>query len=133
MFEEVVALIVYEDESREVLYFDFPDSFHTQLRILYALDRLDVLLCEDSSRTTDRTEVETTVLLARVGHIDSTVALSEHDEATAMILELIYIWVHTASGSRAHRAARHTRRSLSRSSVVDRVVLEVLRHTLASI
>ena len=42
--EEVVTLIIDEDKCREVLYFNFPDSFHTQFRILYTLNALDVVL-----------------------------------------------------------------------------------------
>ena len=133
MLEEVVALVINEDEGREVLHLDFPNSLHTELRILDALDRLDVLLCEDSRRATDRAEVEAAVLLASVGDVDGAVALSEHDHATAIILELIHVWVHTSGCGWAHRAARHTRRGLSRTSVVDRMVFEVLRHTLARI
>ena len=36
LLEEVVALVVYEDECREVLYDNLPDSLHAELRILYA-------------------------------------------------------------------------------------------------
>ena len=64
LLEEVVALIIYEDECREVLYGNLPDSLHTELRVLYALDALDRTLRENGSYTTDSTEVETTMLLA---------------------------------------------------------------------
>ena len=53
LFEEVIALVINEDECREVLYLDFPDSLHAELGVLHALDALDVVLREDSSRTTD--------------------------------------------------------------------------------
>jgi hypothetical protein len=53
LFEEVVAFVVDEDESWEVDYFDFPDCFHAEFRILNAFDALDVVLSKDSSRTTD--------------------------------------------------------------------------------
>ena len=87
LLEEVVALIVHEDECREVLHFDLPDSLHTQFGVLHALDGLDIVLRQDSSRTTDRTEVETTVLLTSIRHIDGAVALGEHDHRAAVILE----------------------------------------------
>ena len=41
LLEEVVALVIYEDECREVLYGNLPDSLHTELWVLYALDALD--------------------------------------------------------------------------------------------
>ena len=69
MLEEVVTLVVHEDECREVFYADFPYSFHAQFRIFHTLDALDVFLSEESGRTTDRAEVETTVLLASVSHL----------------------------------------------------------------
>ena len=53
LFKEVIAFIIHQDECREVLHFDFPDGFHAEFRILYALNRFDILLCQDSSRTTD--------------------------------------------------------------------------------
>ena len=63
LLEEVVALVIYEDECREVLYGNLPDSLHTELWVLYALDALDRTLRENGSYTTDSTEVETTMLL----------------------------------------------------------------------
>ena len=53
LLEEVIALIINEDECREVLYFNLPDSLHTELGILNALDALDIVLCKDSCRATD--------------------------------------------------------------------------------
>ena len=44
LFEEVVTLIVNEDEGREVLNGNLPNSFHTEFWILYALDTLDAAL-----------------------------------------------------------------------------------------
>ena len=102
LLEEVVALVVYEDECREVLYGNLPDSLHAELRILYALDALDGTLRENGSYTTDSTEVETTMLLAGLCHNITTVALGNHDQAGTMILELIYVWVHTIGCGRSH-------------------------------
>jgi hypothetical protein len=53
LLEEVVALVINEDKCREVLNLDFPDSLHAELGVLDALDALDVVLREDSGRTTD--------------------------------------------------------------------------------
>ena len=44
LFEEVVALVIHEDECREVLHVDLPDGLHAQFRILNALDALDARL-----------------------------------------------------------------------------------------
>ena len=101
LLEEVVALVVYEDECREVLYGNLPDSLHAELWILYALDALDGTLRENGSYTTDSSEVETTMLLAGLCHDVATVALGNHDQAGAMILELVNVWVHTVGCGRS--------------------------------
>ena len=103
LLEEVVALIIYEDECREVLYGNLPDSLHTELWVLYALNALDRTLRENGSYTTDSTEVETTMLLASLCNNIATVTLGNHYKASAMILELIYVWVHTVGCGRSHR------------------------------
>ena len=69
LLEEVVALVVYEDKGGEVFYFNLPDSFHSEFGIFYALDALDVVLCQDGSRSADGAEVESAVSLAGVGHL----------------------------------------------------------------
>ena len=38
---------------REVLHLNLPDSFHTEFGIFHALNALDVVLCQDSGRTTE--------------------------------------------------------------------------------
>ena len=53
LLEEVVALVINEDECREVLNLNLPDSLHAELWVLNALDALDIVLREDSCRTTD--------------------------------------------------------------------------------
>ena len=78
LLEEVVALVVYEDECREVLYGNLPDSLHTELWVLYALNALDRTLRENGSYTTDSTEVETTMLLASLCNNIATVTLGNH-------------------------------------------------------
>ena len=91
LLEEVVALVIHEDECREVLYADLPDSLHSELRVLYAFDALDVVLSEDCCRTTDRTKVESAVLLAGISHALSAITLSEHDHAASVALEEVNV------------------------------------------
>ena len=38
LLEKVVALVIDEDEGREVLDSDLPDRLHAKLRVLYAFD-----------------------------------------------------------------------------------------------
>ena len=42
--EEVVPLVVYEDECREVLHGNLPDGFHAQFGVFHALNALDAAL-----------------------------------------------------------------------------------------
>ena len=69
MLEEVIALIINEDECWEVFYADLPYSFHTQFWIFYTFDALDVLLSKEGCRTTDRTKIEATMLLASICYL----------------------------------------------------------------
>ena len=55
LFEEIVALVVNQDECGEVFHFDLPDSLHAQFGIFHTFDALDIVLSQDSSRTTDTT------------------------------------------------------------------------------
>ena len=87
LLEEVVALVIYEDECREVFYCNLPDSLHTELRVLYALDALDRTLGENSSHAADSTEGETSVLLASLCYDITTVTLGNHDQTRTMLLE----------------------------------------------
>ena len=80
LLEEVVALVIHEDEGREVLNGNLPDSLHAELWVFYALDALDAALRENGGNTTDRTEVETTMLLAGVCYHLTTVALGNHNK-----------------------------------------------------
>lgn len=87
LLEEVVALVVHKDESREVLDLYFPDSFHAKFGVFHTLNALDVVLCEDGGRATDGAEIETTMLLAGIGHGLRTVSFSQHHHRSAMGLE----------------------------------------------
>ncbi len=133
MFEEVVAFVIHQYECGEVLHLNFPYCLHAEFGVFHALNRLDVLLCQDGRRTANRAEVEATVLLAGIGHIYRAVALCQHDERAAVVLELVYVRVHTASGRWSHRAARHAGRGLGGACIVDRVILQVFGHRLAGV
>ena len=100
--EEVVTLIIDEDKCREVLNFNFPDSFHAEFGIFHALDALDVVLCKDSCRSADAAEIEAAVLFTSVGHLLAAVTFREHNHASAVALEEINIGIHTSGSSRAH-------------------------------
>ena len=102
MLEEVVALVIHENECREVLHTDFPDCLHSEFRVFDTFYALDVVLSKNSGRTSDGTEVETAVLAAGIGHSLAPVAFGEHNHTSAMVLELIHIRVHTACCGRAH-------------------------------
>ena len=53
LLEEVVALVVDEDEGREVLYLNLVDGLHAQLGIFEELDALDAVLGQDGCGTAD--------------------------------------------------------------------------------
>ena len=42
LLKEIITLVIHEDESREILYTDFPYSLHTKLWIFHAFDALDI-------------------------------------------------------------------------------------------
>ena len=73
------------------------------------------------------------MLLAGIGHILRAVALGNHHQRSAMILELIDIGVHAVGGCGAHRATGIAFGSLGRTGIEDGVILEVLWHFFASI
>jgi len=64
--EEVVALVVGDDEGREVLDLDAPDRLHAELGILQRLHLPEAVLGEDVRRAADRAEVEAAMLLAGI-------------------------------------------------------------------
>lgn len=58
MLEEVVALVIYNDEGREVLHANLTNGLHAQLWEIYHLYALDAVLGKDGSRTANRAKVE---------------------------------------------------------------------------
>ena len=101
--EEVVALVIDEEEGGEVNNVNLPDSFHAQFRIFQTLDLLDVFLGQHGSRTTDGTQIETTVLLASISHLLRTITLGERDHGTTSIHERIEVRIHTTSSGGTER------------------------------
>ena len=41
LLEEVISLVIYENKGGEIFHRNFPNGFHTQLGILYALNALN--------------------------------------------------------------------------------------------
>src|SRR5580692_2010480 len=62
--EEVVALVVYHDEGREIANLDPPHRFHAELRVLQDLDLGDALLGQLGCGAADRAEIKAAVCLA---------------------------------------------------------------------
>ena len=127
LFEEIVTLVVYQDKCWKIFHFDLPDRFHAQFGIFHTFDALDVVLGQNCSRAADTSQIETTIFLASIRHLLATVTFRLHDHATAMTLEQTDIRVHTAGSRRTHRTASHTSRSLGRTGIIDRMILDILR------
>ena len=126
-----MAFVVDEDEGREVDDFDLPDGFHAELGIIDDFDLADVLLREDRGGSADGAEIETAVRLAGVGDGLATVALGDHDERAAMLLEKLDVTVHATGGGRTERAGGHADGRLGGAGVIDGVILDVLRQAFA--
>src|ERR1043166_3631471 len=101
--EEIVALVVDDDEGREIHDLDAPDRFHAEFGIFDHLDLLDAVLGEVRRRTADRTEIEAAMLLAGFAHRDCAIALGEHHHRTAGGLELIDKGIHPPCRGRTER------------------------------
>ena len=123
--EEVVAFVVNEDESWEIFYLNFPNSFHAEFGIFHALDTLDAAQRKDGCRAADGTEVEAAVLLAGIGDLLRAVALGNHYHRTTMALEQIDVRVHATGCGRPHRTAGKPLRSLGRTGVEHRMFFEI--------
>src|ERR1700694_4699432 len=81
--EEIIALVVDDDEGREILDLDAPDRFHAEFGIFHHLDLLDAVLGEVRRRTADRAQIKSTMLLAGLAHRGRAVALCEHHHRAA--------------------------------------------------
>src|ERR1700704_6906522 len=87
--EEIIALVVDDDEGREILDLDAPDRFHAEFGIFHDLDLLDAVLGEVCRSPSDRAEIEAAVLLAGLAYRDRAVALRPHHHRAARRLELV--------------------------------------------
>ena len=102
MFKEVISLVVDEDEGGEVFNLNLPYGLHTEFRVFHAFDALDVVLGKDGCWSADGAEVETTVVFACVGDVNTSVTLCKHDSASAVVLEFINVGVHATCCGGAH-------------------------------
>src|ERR1700688_2243471 len=75
LLEKIIALVVDDDEGREIHHRDAPDRFHAELGIFHHLDLLDAVLGEIGRSTPDRAEIEAAMLFAGLAHRRSAVAL----------------------------------------------------------
>ena len=73
------------------------------------------------------------MFLTGIGDHLGTIALGNHDHRAAVALEEIHIRIHAVSRCRTHRAAGMTFRSLSRTCIEHRVILDVLGQILAAV
>ena len=68
LLEEVVALVVDDDEGREILDLDAPDRLHAEFGIFEHLDLADAVLGQPRGRAADRAEIEAAMAAAGVAH-----------------------------------------------------------------
>ena len=121
-----MTLIVNKDESREVFNCNLPDSFHAQFGVFHALNALDAALGQYGCDTADGAEIEAAVFLAGIRNSLRAVALGNHDERAAVVLELVDIRIHAVGRGRPHRTAWVAFRRLGRSGIENGMILEVL-------
>src|ERR1700682_6801369 len=76
--EEIIALVVDDDEGREILDLDAPDRFHAEFGIFHHLDLLDAVFGKVRRGPADRAQIKYTVLTAGLAHRDRAVAFCEH-------------------------------------------------------
>src|SRR5882724_12463022 len=89
LLEKVIALVVDDDEGREILDLDAPDRFHAEFGIFHHLDLLDAVFGEVCGSAADRAEIEATVLLAGLAHRDRAITFGDHYHRSARGLELV--------------------------------------------
>src|SRR5260221_13543061 len=81
--EEIVALVVDDDEGREIHDLDAPDRFHAEFGIFHHPDLLDAVFGEICGSAANRAEIEAAVLLAGLAHRDRAVAFCDHHHRSA--------------------------------------------------
>ena len=73
------------------------------------------------------------MLLTSISYSLAAITLRQHDHTSSVALEQINVRVHTSGSSRAHRTASHSLRSLGRTSVINRMILDILRQIFTTI
>mmetsp|Transcript_25535 Transcript_25535/g.64791 ORF Transcript_25535/g.64791 Transcript_25535/m.64791 type:complete len:514 (-) Transcript_25535:434-1975(-) len=131
--EEVIALVIHHNESREILNLNLPDGLHAKLGVLQHLHLLDAVAREDGGGAANGAQVEAAVLLARVGHHLGPVALSQRDKRAAVGHEAVHVAVHAPCRGGPKAAGRVALGRLGGARVVDDVVLDGLGQTLAAL
>src|SRR5258708_20282863 len=66
--EEIIALVVDDDEGREIHHLDAPDRFHAELGIFHHLDLLDAVLGALFVHSSDPPPPQAPMLLPRFPH-----------------------------------------------------------------
>mmetsp|Transcript_99449 Transcript_99449/g.315640 ORF Transcript_99449/g.315640 Transcript_99449/m.315640 type:complete len:386 (-) Transcript_99449:1024-2181(-) len=125
--KEVVALVIHNDERREVHNLNAPHGLHAQVLVLDQIHLLDAVLSEVGSSSTYASQVESSVLLAGVRHALGAVALRQRDHRVAVLLKERHVGVHAARRRGAEAPAGVAVRGLCGACVVDHVGSHVVR------
>src|SRR5262245_49692339 len=68
LLEEIVALVIHQDERREIDHLNFPDRFHAEFGVFQNFNLFDIVLGQDSCGATNAAEIEAAMLLAGIGN-----------------------------------------------------------------
>ena len=101
--EEVVALVIDHHEGGEVLHLDAPHGFHAEFLEVENLDLLDAVEGEAGGRAADRSQIEASVGLARLGDDFRSIPLWQHHVGATGGLELIDVPIHPTGGGGTER------------------------------
>ena len=125
--EKIVALVVGDDEGREVLDFYATDRLHAEFVVLYGLYALDALLGQSSGGTTDAAQVEAAMIFASLDDHLGAVALGKHDERTTGSLKFVHEGVHATGGGRTEGTRGIAFGRFGGACIIDGKLLEVFR------
>ena len=125
--EEIVALVVGDDESGEVLDFYAADRLHAEFVILYGLYALDAILGQASGGSADAAEVKASVILAGLDDHLGAIALGKHDERTTGSLKFVDEGIHSTGSGRAEGTGGITLGRFGGTCIIYGKLLEVFR------
>ena len=125
--EKIVALVVGDDEGREVLDFYATDRLHAEFVILYGLHALDAFLGQASGGTADAAQVEATMIFASLDDHLGAVALGKHDERTTGSLKFVDEGIHSTGSGRAEGTGGITLGRFGGTCIIYGKLLEVFR------